>query len=54
MNKCDKCVHNNSTGCTMYDCIRNPDKGEFLQTLTFTDRFLSRTQKYTEEKEEVV
>lgn len=48
--KCDGCVHDVVVGCTMYDCIRNKDKGEFLQTVTFTDRFLSRDKK--DEKED--
>ena len=43
MNQCDQCVHDNMTGCTMFDCIHHPDwekHGAAAMTNTFQDRFL--------------
>lgn len=54
MNKCDGCIHDDTTGCMMLDCIHHPNSEEcsdVLMTNTFQDRFTDRKENFDDEEE---
>ena len=53
MDKCDGCIHDNTTGCMMLDCPRHPNTEEYAisaMTNTFRDRFMDRKENFDDEE----
>ena len=51
---CNKCIHDDDTGCRMFDCVHHPDweiDSVSVMTNTFKDRFMARKNNPFKKKE---